>query len=107
MHRAVRKSSERRATRELLLVGQGVDVHVEAGRWRIDFRRDGVWNQPRASAAPACGHNNVLLAVDGERDRESLDSRCEFLRPQHLAVLRIDRLELLIAIADEHKAAAS
>src|SRR6187455_2779768 len=57
----------------LLLVRQRVHVHGETRLRGIDFRCDGVRNQPRASAASACRHNDVLLAVHGERNRESLD----------------------------------
>src|SRR5688572_19639086 len=69
----------------LSLVGQGEYVQCLAGRRRADLRYECRRHESRAAAAKARCDRDVLLAVGGEGDRESLDGGREPCLPQHLA----------------------
>src|SRR4030095_13116933 len=87
--------------KRLLLTRKGVQIQRKTCLRRIDFGSDGIRHQPRAAATSSCRHSNVLFTSDAVRHRESLHCRREFGFPKHLSGLYVDRLEHLVAIANE------
>src|SRR5215475_5671261 len=88
----------------LALIGQREHVERVARRWRVQVRRDCRRHEARAAAAVAARDADVLLAVDAERDRKSLDRRPEPGLPQHLARLDVERPETAIEVAGKRHA---
>src|SRR5262249_40269334 len=70
-----------------------------------DVGRDGRRHVPRTAAAKSSGDRNVLMAVDGERDRIALHGGAEAGLPQHAAGADVVGAEVAIEIADERDAA--
>src|SRR6266571_144717 len=68
-------------------------------------RADGARNLPRAAAAEARRHRDVLPSGDAERDRITLDGRAEPRLPERFTGLHVERAERPIEIAHEPDAA--
>src|SRR5688572_854985 len=89
----------------LATVWQCEHVQRLTRRRHSHFGDEGRRDEPRAAAAEAGRHGDVLPAIDGEGDREALHRRGELRLPEDASRPHVDRLERAIEIADERDAA--